>query len=180
LCKIIAVVHKVLDGFSRLSLAQKVLVVLFALLLWFLAIFLISAAIFRSMGSSGSEQANTPSEQANAERMHPNVDVKISSARWEGQKAVVMGSWKGEVSSVRCDLWEGSVSGAPTRWWDRSVGTQMDWSERTFTQEFVSARGSDNWEPLDPLASYAVKCRGLFAGDWVTSDSTRVEGKPTG
>jgi hypothetical protein len=180
LCKIIAVVQKVLDRFSRLNLTQKVLVVLFALLLWFLAIFLSSAAIFRSMGSGGSEQANTPSKQANAEGVQSNVDVKISSARWEGQKAVVEGTWKGEVSSVHCDIWEGSVSGAPTRWWDRSVGVQMNWSERSFTQEFVSARGSDNWEPLDPLASYVVRCGGLFAGDWATSDSTRVEGKPTG
>jgi hypothetical protein len=106
--------------------------------------------------------------------------VKISSARWEGQKAVVEGTWKGEVSSVHCDIWEGSVSGAPTRWWDRSVGVQMDWSERSFTQEFVSARGSDNWEPLDPLASYVVRCGGLFAGDWATGASAKVEGKPVG
>jgi len=69
--------------------------------------------------------------------------------------------WKGEVSSVHCDLWEGGTAGAPTRWWDRSVGTQMDWSARTFTQEFVSARGSAAWEPLDPLADYDVECRGF-------------------
>ena len=50
--------------------------------------------------------------------------------------------WKGEteVSSVHCDLLEGGI--APTRWWDRSVGTQMDWLGQTFIQEFVSARGS--------------------------------------
>jgi hypothetical protein len=77
---------------------------------------------------------------------------------------------------VHCDLLEGGT--APTRWWDRSVGTQMDWLGQTFTQEFVAARESDNWEPLDPLASYDVMCRGLFAGDWATSTVTRVQGKP--
>ena len=178
-CKIAAVVQKVLDRFSRLNLAQKVLVVLFAVLLLFLAAFLISTAVFRSTGS-GSERGSTPSEQSAAPEGAPDVDVAvtISSARWEGQKAVVEGTWKGEVSSVRCDLLEAGA--APTRWWDRSVGTQMDWSGRTFSQEFVAARGSEDWEPLDPLASYDVECWGLFAGEVMTSESAHVEGKPAG
>jgi hypothetical protein len=182
------VVQRVFDRFWGLPVAQKVLVVLFAVLLLFAASFLISTAVFRSMGS-GSEQANAPSKQsaaggshdtgsANPEKMRPDVSLTISSARWEGQKAVVEGTWKGgEVSSVRCDLIEGV---APTRWWDRSVGVQMDWSERTFTQEFVSARGSDNWEPLDPLASYNVTCSAWFAGGIGTIASAKVEGKPKG
>ena len=184
-------VQRVLDRFWRLNLAQKVLVVLFAVLLLFLASFFISTAILRSMGG-GSERANTPSEESaaaggrdtgsvNSERTRTDVDVTISSARWEGQKVVVKGTWKGgEVSSVHCDLWEGSVSGAPTRWWDRSVGTQMDWSGRTFTQEFVSDRGGEDWEPLDPLASYDVRCWAGFSGGVMTGASAQVEGKPTG
>ena len=168
--------QSVLDRFWRLNLAQKVLVVLFAVLLLFLASFLISTAVFRSMGGGG-ERASTPSEQSAApERPRPDVEVKISSARWEGQKAVVEGSWKGEVSSVHCDLFEGV---APTRWWDRSVGTQMNWLGQTFTQEFVSARGSKGWEPLDPLASsYNVTCSAWFAGGVGTNASAQVEGKP--
>jgi hypothetical protein len=55
----------------------------------------------------------------------------------------------------------------------------MDWSGRAFTQEFVAARGSEDWEPLDPLASYDVECWGLFAGEVMTSASAPVEGKPT-
>jgi hypothetical protein len=176
----------VLDRFWGLNVAQKVLLVLFAVLLLFLASFLISTAVFRSMGGA-SEQANSPSKQsaagesndtgsANSEKTPPDVSLKISSARWEGQKAVVEGAWKGgEVSSVHCDLFEG---GAPTRWWDRSVGTQMDWSGQTFTQEFVSARGSEGWEPLDPLASYNVMCSAWFAGGVGTNASAQVEGKP--
>jgi hypothetical protein len=180
-CMMCAVMQSVLDRFWRLNLAQKVLVVLFAVLLLFLATFLISTAVFRSMGG-GSERASTPSEQSAApERPRPDVPdvaVKISSARWEGQKAMVEGKWKGEVSSVRCDLLEGGT--APTRWWDRSVGPQMDWFGRTFTQEFVAARESEGWEPLDPLASYDVECWGLFAGEVMTSDEAHVEGKPAG
>jgi hypothetical protein len=181
------VVQRVFDQFWRLHVAQKVLVVLFAVLLLFLASFLISTAIFRSMGGA-SEQANTPSkesaaagvrdtERASPEKTPPDVSLKISSARWEGQKAVVEGTWGGaEVSSVHCDLFEGAGT---TRWWDRAVGTQMDWMGQTFTQEFISARGSEGWEPLDPLASYNVMCSGWFAGGVGTNASAQVEGKPT-
>jgi hypothetical protein len=180
------VVQRVLDRFWGLNVAQKVLVVLFAVLLLFAASFFISTAVFRSMGGA-SEQSKTPSKQgaaggghdtgsANPEKKPPEVSLKISSARWEGQQAVVEGAWKeGEISSVHCDLFEGV---APTRWWDRSVGTQMDWSGQTFTQEFVSARGSEGWEPLDPLASYNVMCSAWFAGGIGTNASAQVEGKP--
>jgi hypothetical protein len=181
------VVQRVFDQFLRLHIAQKVLVVLFAVLLLFAASFLISTAVFRSM-AGGSEQANSPSKQsaddgghdtgsASPEKKPPDISLKISSARWEGQKAVVEGAWGGgEVSSVHCDLFEGV---APTRWWDRSVGAQMDWLGQTFTQEFVSARGSEGWEPLDPLATYTVTCSAWFAGGVGTNASAEVGGKPT-
>jgi hypothetical protein len=116
-----AVVQRVLDWFRVLNLAQKMLVVLFAAVLLFAASYLISTAFFRSIGDA-SEQASTPSKQsaaagshdtgsANPEITRPDVAVTISSARWEGQKAVVEGTWKGEVSSVHCDLWEGAAGG---------------------------------------------------------------------
>ena len=184
-----AVVQRVLDWFWGLNLTRKVLAVLFAALLLFAASYLISTAVFRSMGGA-SEEATTPSKQsaaagshhtgsANSERTRPHVAVTISSARWEGQKAVVEGTWKGEVSSVHCDLWEGAAGGVPTRWWDRSSGTQMDWFRQTFTQEFVAARGSESSEPLDPLAKYSVRCWGSFAGNVMTTASAQVDGKPT-
>jgi hypothetical protein len=69
------------DWFSGLSLVQKVLVVDFASLLWFLAAFLIGTAVFVSM-RSGGEQANSPSDASSSP--HPNMklpEVKISSAR---------------------------------------------------------------------------------------------------
>jgi len=89
---------------------------------------------------------------------------------------VVEGTWEGEVSSVHCDLLEGGTSGRSTRWWDRSVGTRMDWSRRTFTQEFVAAEGSG--ESLDPEASYSVTCVGSFSSGWSTGAQTQVEGEP--
>ena len=55
----------------------------------------------------------------------------------------------------------------------------MDWSGQTFTQEFVSARGSEGWEPLDPLASYNVTYSASFAGGIRTNASAQVEGEPT-
>jgi hypothetical protein len=92
----------------------------------------------------------------------------------------VEGTWKGEVSSVHCDLLEGGESGKPSRWWDRSVGTQMGWSEHIFAQEFVAAEGGEGGEPLDRGASYAVRCSARFSGGWQVSDGARVEGTPPG
>jgi hypothetical protein len=171
-------VRSAFDWFSRLNLLQKVLALLFVALILFSLYYLLTTAVFGSIGG-GSERANTPSQESSPPRSNvkPPGEVTISSARWEGQKAVVKGSWKGNISSVYCDLVEGGSSRKPTRWWDRSVGTQMDWSGRTFTQEFVAARGSEDWEPLDPLASYDVECWGSFAGEVMTSASAHVEGK---
>jgi len=184
------VLQSVFDWFWGLNLAQKVLAVLFAALLLFSTSFLVSTAVLRLMGGGG-ERAGTPSEQSASDGDHhtgspgsesagPDIAVNITSARWEGKKAVVEGTWRGDVSAVHCDLLEGGASGIPTRWWDRSVGTQMDWSARTFTQEFVAAEKDEGWEPLDPLSSYGVSCTGRFSSGWATSASAQLEGKPTG
>jgi hypothetical protein len=78
-------------------------VVVFASLLWFLAAFLTGTTVFLSLGSGGT-QANSPSDASSSP--HPNMklpEVNISSARGEGQKAVVKGSWKGEyIDAVYC------------------------------------------------------------------------------
>jgi hypothetical protein len=174
-------VRSVFDWFSRLNLLQKVLAILFVALFLFSLYYLLTSTVRGSIGG-GSERANTPSEESSPPR--PNIklpgEVTISSARWEGQKAVVKGSWKGNISSVYCDLLEGGSSRKPTRWWDRSVGTQMDWMGHTFTQDFVAAGESEGGESLDPEASYSVTCRGAFAGDFQAEEMAGVEGTPPG
>jgi hypothetical protein len=173
------VLQRTYDWFSGLSLAQKALVVGFALLLWFLAIFLISTAIFQMM-PSGSERANAPSEESSTPRPNTRVpEVTTSSARWEGQKAVVKGSWKGEISAVYCKILEGGSSGESARGLRHEV--QMDPSEHTFTQESVAARESEGGESLDPEASYSAVCYGLYGDDLRTDGATaEVEGTPPG
>jgi hypothetical protein len=179
------------DWFSRLNLLQKVLALLFvALFLFSLSYLIASTVLYLSYG----DKANSPIEKgaapntaspgssasasASAEATVPDNRLSLAGARWEDEKAVVKGTWKGDVSSVHCDLLEGGASGRSTRWWDRSVGTQMDWSDRTFTQEFVAAEGDGG--SLEPEASYGVVCSAQFSGGWSVSDSTPVEGKPPG
>ena len=182
--------NRAFEWFSRLNLVQKVLAVLFAaLLLWSLAYILTGAFLYLSSGGQSSspvEEGAAPntaspgSSSASARPQDPGVELTLTSARWEGEKAVVEGTWKGDisVSSVHCDLFEGGASEKATRWWDRSVGTQMDWSRRTFTQEFVAAEGSG--ESLDPEASYSVMCVGSFSSSWSTGAQAQVEGEPPG
>ena len=167
------------DWFSGLSVVQKVLVVGFALLLWFLAAFLIGTAVFLSMGSGG-EQANSPSDASSSPRPIMKLpEVTISSARWEGQKAVVKGSWNGHISAVYCDILEGGSSGEPARGLRNEV--QMDQRGHTFTQESVAARESEGGESLDPEASYSAVCWGIYSGDLRTNGTTaKVVGTPPG
>ena len=183
--------QRAFDWFSGLNLVQKTLALLFAALFLFSLSYLLTTGILY-LGAAGN-RADSPIEEgavpntaspggsasasANAEATVPDNKLNISGARWEGEKAVVEGTWKGEVSSVHCDLLEGGPSGEPTRWWDRSVGTQMDWSGQTFSQEFVAGEGG---ETLDPRASYAVACSAQFSDGWQTGDGAPVEGTPRG
>ena len=178
-CKLRAVLQRMYDWFSGLSLVQKALVLGFAVLLWFLAIFLISTAVFQSM-RSGSERADAPSEASSTPQ--PNImmpEVKITSARWEGEKAVVKGSWKGNISAVYCDILEGGSSGEPAQGLRNEV--QMDPSGHTFTQESGAARESEGGESIDPEASYSAVCWGLYGDDERTDGTAaKVEGTPPG
>ena len=184
--------QRALDWFSGLNFVQKVLAVLFAALFLFSVSYLLATTVLY-LGGAGdradspieegatpntASPGSSPSASASAEATVPNNKLSISRARWEGEKAVVEGTWKGEISSVHCDLLEGGTSGGLTRWWDRSVGTQMDWSDRTFTQAFVAAGEGESGEPLDPQASYGVGCSAQFSGGWSTGDSAPVEGTP--
>ena len=178
------------EWFSGLNLAQKVLAVLLAGLLAVLFLFslsylftvailsLVSGGRADSPIEEGAAPSSSASASASAERTVPGNKLSITGARWKGEKAVVEGTWEGEVSSVHCDLLEGGTSGRSTRWWDRSVGTRMDWSDRTFSQEFVAAEGGGG--SLEPEVSYAVVCSAQFSDGWSVSDSTPVEGTPPG
>lgn len=178
------VLRRAYDWFSGLNLAQKALALLFAGLFLFSLSFLLSTTV---LSLAAGDRADSPVEEgaapntgtsASAGTTVPDNRLSLAGARWEGQKAVVKGTWKGDVSSVHCDLLEGGASGRPTRWWDRSVGTRMDWSDRTFTQEFVAAERGGG--ALEPEASYGVVCSAQFSGGWSVSDSTPVEGTPPG
>jgi hypothetical protein len=179
------------EWFLRLNLVQKALAMLLAALFLFSLSYLLSTVV---LYLGAGDRANSPVEEgaalntaspapslsASAEATVPNNGLSITGARWEGEMAVVEGTWKGDVSSVHCDLLEGGTSGEPTRWWDRSVGTRMDWSERTFTQEFVAAGEGGSAGPLDPVAGYGVICSGQFSGGWSMNDGAPVEGTAPG
>jgi len=187
-------VQRAYEWFSGLNLIQKVLALLFAALFLFSLSYLLTTVVL-SLGSGDradpsleegaapntASPASSASASASAETTVPDNKLSITGGRWEGEKAVVEGTWKGDVSSVHCDLLEGGTSGKPTRWWDRTVGARMDWSGRTFTQEFVTAEGgSEGKEPLDPGASYGVACSAQFSDGWQVNDGASVEGTPPG
>ncbi|HEY6675068.1 MAG TPA: hypothetical protein VIZ59_09100, partial [Rubrobacteraceae bacterium] len=143
-----------LDWFSGLNLVQKVLAVLFAALFLFSLSYLVTTTVLwlagagdradsaveegavpegASAGSTATASASpasaSPGSSTPASTV-PDFAVEIASARWEGGKAVVEGTWSGDLalSSVHCDLLEGGESGRSTDWWDRSVGTDMSFS----------------------------------------------------
>lgn len=182
-----AVLRRAYDWFLGLNLPQKALALLFAGLFLFSLSYLLTTTVLSLAAGDRADSpveegaapnTGTPASSASAGTTVPDNRLSLAGARWESQKAVLQGTWKGDVSSVHCDLLEGGASGRSTRWWDRSVGTQMDWSDRTFTQEFVAAEGDGG--SLEPEASYGVVCSAQFSGGWSVSDSTPVEGKPPG
>ena len=194
-CKLCAM-RGTLDWFSGLNLVQKALAVLFAALLLFSASYLVTNAVLWLAGAgdraaSPVEEGAVPesasprssaSASASAGSTVPDFSVEIAGARWEGGKAVVEGTWSGDldISSVHCDLLEGGESGRSTDWWDRSVGTDMSFSERTFSQAFVEAKGREIEEPIDPESSYWALCSGQFSGGWSMTDTAPVKGTPPG
>ena len=106
--------------------------------------------------------------------------LKIERARWEGDKAVVEGTWRGDLSSVHCDLLEGGKDGRAIDWWDRSVAAKMSFPERTFSQEFVHAKGSDVKDRIDPKGEYGAVCWAQFSEGWSTGDEAPMERRPPG
>lgn len=179
------------DWYIGLGWKEKMVVAVASAVIVFLASFLTAMAVlpFFQAGNVDEEprkraQGTAPptaaTASADATSSEPVIEVKITEARWKGEKAVVEGSWTSDVelSSVHCDLLEGGTSGKSVRWWDRSAGTDTDWPARTFTQEFVAAEGGGG--SLDEKSRYFVVCRGQFSDGWQTGNEAAVEGTPPG
>jgi hypothetical protein len=180
---------RIANWYSGLELRVKVVVWLAAAVALFFAAYFGTLLVFSLLAEREERSApagtNAPGvtfpETTRASSPEPNLAVNIASARWEGDIAMVEGSWKGDISSVHCDLLEGNGQyGRAMDWWDRRVPTVMSWSERTFSQRFVEDKGRGIEDPLDPSASYAVVCLAQFSGGWQISDAAAVEGTPPG
>jgi len=180
---------RIANWYSGLGFREKVLVWLAATVVLALASYWGTLLVLSLLGYGGQGNsqgaANAPGVTSpgggtgsGSAGAVPNIGVKIASARWEGEKAVVEGTWKGDLSSVHCDLLQGGDQGRATDWWDRGVPAKMNWSHKTFTQVFVQAKGTKIKNPVDPNEPYWVRCSGLFSGGWSTSGSAKVEGTP--
>ena len=121
--------------------------------------------------ASASASASAPST--------PAIALKIERARWEGDKAVVEGTWRWELSSIHCDLMEGGKAERAIDWWDRSVAAEQSFSDKTFSQEFVRAKGRVK-DRIDPESAYKAVCSAQFSDGWSVSDEALMEGKPPG
>jgi len=177
------------DWYLGLGLRKKVAVGLAAAIGLFLASFF-GTLVVLSLSRSGDE-GSVPEASGTAPGItYPggssaasslaelDINLKITSARWESEKAVVEGTWEGEISSVHCDLMEGEQQ--TTDWWDRLVPANMSWQKRIFTQDFVEARGRKIEDPIDAATRYTVTCAGQFSKGWQMNDTAPVEGTPPG
>jgi hypothetical protein len=180
---------RIVNWYLGLDLREKVVVWLAATVALFFAAYFGTLLVFSHLVEgeerSAPARANAPGvtylETTRASSPEPDLAVTIASARCEGDKAVVEGSWKGDISSVHCDLLEGSGQyGRAMDCWDRGVPTVMSWSERTFSRRFVEDKGRWIEDPVHPGASYAVVCLAQFSGGWQISDAAAVEGTPPG
>ena len=186
---------RLVDWYLSLSLGQKIVVGVALAALVFVGSYLASLLIFSVVGVGGADsppQGGTPapasprpgassaSASASASASSaPTIALKIERARWEADKAVVEGRWRGELSSVHCDLMEGGKAERVVDWWDRSVAAEQSFSERTFSQEFVRAKGKVK-DRIDPQGDYKVVCSAQFSEGWSTGDDAPIAGRPPG
>jgi len=92
---------------------------------------------------------------------------------------VVEGTWRGDLSSVHCDLMEGDKAERAIDWWDRSVAAEQSFSDRTFSQEFVRAKGRVK-DRIEPEGEYKAVCSAQFSEGWSTGDYAPIAGRPPG
>src|SRR5215204_2335077 len=179
---------RVVDWYLGLSLGQKIVVGVAVSALVFVGAYLASllilsvAAVMRAdnppQGQTPAPASPRPSASASASSA-PAIALKIERARWEGDKAVVEGTWRGELSSVHCDLMEGGKAERAIDWWDRSVAAEQSFSDKTFSQEFVRAKGRVK-DRIDPESEYKAVCWAQFSGGAATGNEAPVEGVPPG
>jgi hypothetical protein len=182
------------DWYLGLGLGQKIVVGVAVAALVFVGSYLASLLIFSVTGmlANSPPQDQTPapasprpgassaSASASASASSaPTIALKIERARWEGDKAVVEGRWRGELSSVHCDLMEGGKAERAIDWWDRSVAAEQSFSDKTFSQEFVRAKGRVK-DRIDPKSAYKAVCSAQFSEGWSTGDDAPMEGHPPG
>jgi len=182
------------DWYLGLSLGQKIVVgvavAALVLVVSYLARLLIlsMAAVMRAdsppQGGTPAPASSRPGASASVSTSAsapsaPAIALEIERARWEGDKAVVKGTWRGELSSVHCDLLEGGKAERAIDWWDRSVAAEQSFSDRTFSQEFVRAKGRVK-DRIDPESAYKAICSAQFSEGWSTGDDASMEGSPPG
>jgi len=180
------------DWYLGLSLGRKIVVGVAVAALVFVGSYLASLLILSVtvMRADFPPQGQTPpapasprpgaSASASASASSaPAIALKIERARWEGDKAVVEGTWQGDLSSVHCDLLEGGKAERPIDWWDRSVAAEQSFSEKSFSQEFVRAKGRVK-DRIDPESAYKAVCWAQFSGGAATGNEAPVEGVPPG
>jgi hypothetical protein len=179
---------RLVDWYLGLNLGQKIVVGVAVPVLVFVFAYLASIIILLAAGvgpeDNPSQQGGTPapaslrSGASASVSSKPDYALKIEGARWVGQRAVVEGTWQGDISSVHCDLLEGGRAGRAIDWWDRSVAAKMSFPDRTFSQEFVRARGGDLEDRIDPKGEYWVTCWAQFSEGSAAADDAPVEGTP--
>ncbi len=177
---------RVVDWYLDLNIGQKVVVGVAVAVGLFLATFLATLLILSSSerGEEAPPRAGTPapassSASASASSV-PRFAVEIERARWKGEKAVVEGSWRGDLSSVHCDLLEGGDAGHAIDWWDRSIAADASFSEGTFSQEFVCSEGRSVKDRIDSEQDYWAVCWAQFSDGGAAGTEAAVRGAPPG
>ena len=183
---------RLVDWYLGLSLGRKIVVGVAVAALVFVGSYLASLLILSVtvMRADFPPQGQTPpapasprpgaSASASASASSaPAIALKIERARWEGDKAVVEGTWQGDLSSVHCDFMEGGKAEHAIDWWDRSVAAEQSFSDKSFSQEFVRAEGRVK-DGIDPQGEYKAVCWAQFSGGAATGNDAPIAGRPPG
>ena len=180
---------RLVDWYLGLNLGQKILVGIAVPVFVFVLAYLASIVILLAAGAGGEDYpaqggktpapaSLSPGASASASSA-PDFSLNIERARWEGDAAVVAGTWQGDLSSVHCDLLQGGRAGSAIDWWDRALAAKASFAKRTFSQEFVRAEG-DVEDRIEPKGDYWAVCWAQFSEGSATGDEAPVEGTPPG
>src|SRR5215207_3236412 len=170
---------RLVDWYLGLRLGQKIVVgvAVAALVLvgsYLASLLILSVTVMRAdtppQGQTPAPASPRPGSSASASASAsapstPAIALKIERARWEGDKAVVEGRWRGDLSPVHCDFMEGGKAEHAIDWWDRSVAAEQSFSDKSFSQEFVHAEGRVK-DRIDPESAYKAVCSAQFSDGW--------------